>query len=337
MVPPSSTDLVSRDLVSRDLVSPDPVRPGLVSADLVSVIVPAFNAEVFIEETVRSVLAQRHERLELIVVDDGSTDGTAGRVASLADPRLVLVQQENQGVTRARNAGLRRARGSAVAFLDADDLWDPEKIGRQLPILASDPALVAVGCIMVYRSKNGRRLGRAGREVGIAEQRSIEAGRLMPFPISSALLRTEAVRQIGGFDESFDAGERIQAEDLDFLARLARLGAVVTVPIALGSYRVHSGGVSARQFSAQRAATRFVRARIEARATGGDLAWREFRETYRPSARQRYGDAVQSLYRRAGLYAAERRWFGAIATGALAAALGPAYTLRRARQQLRVR
>jgi len=157
----------------------------------------------------------------------------------------------------------------------------------------------------------------------------------MPFPLSSALIRMGPIRRMGGFDEGFDRGERIQAEDLELMTRLVGEGRIVTVPEVLGVYRVHGGSVSARDHTAQRMATRFVRARVAARRAGGDLAWETFRRGYRLSVRQRYGDAIQTLYRRAGLHAAERRWSRAATLAALSAVLAPRYTIRRLRRQRR--
>ena len=101
---------------------------------LVSVIVPAYNAEVFLEETLLSAVRQTYEPLEIIVVDDGSTDRTVEIVRGIMarDRRVKLVQQANAGVAAARNLGLREARGSLIAPLDADDLWKPTKIERQV-------------------------------------------------------------------------------------------------------------------------------------------------------------------------------------------------------------
>ena len=97
----------------------------------VSIIIPAYNAEPFIEQAVRSALFQSHEDHEVIVVDDGSTDGTAICLRQFGD-RIRVHQQVNSGVARARNAGVALASGEWIAFLDADDLWLPRKLERQM-------------------------------------------------------------------------------------------------------------------------------------------------------------------------------------------------------------
>lgn len=104
------------------------------STCLVSVVIPAFNAEATIDETLCSVRSQSHERLEIIVVDDGSTDDTVAVAERHADrdPRITIIRQDNAGVAAARNAGWQAARAEFIAFIDADDLWAPGKIERQL-------------------------------------------------------------------------------------------------------------------------------------------------------------------------------------------------------------
>lgn len=100
-----------------------------------SVIIPAFNAAPYIEETLRSVLAQGIDTMEVIVVDDGSTDATADLVRGLADPRIHLTTQMNAGVCAARNTGLERARGTYITFLDADDAMEPDAMQRKIALL----------------------------------------------------------------------------------------------------------------------------------------------------------------------------------------------------------
>ncbi len=108
---------------------------------LVSVIVPAYNAARFLPESIPSVLAQTWTDFELIVVNDGSTDDTVACVEAFTDPRIRLVSQANRGLAGARNGGIRAARGSFIALLDADDLWHPEKLARHVAHLQSRPGV----------------------------------------------------------------------------------------------------------------------------------------------------------------------------------------------------
>jgi glycosyltransferase involved in cell wall biosynthesis len=106
---------------------------------LVSVIVTTYNHEQHIAATLQSVLDQAYRDYELIVVDDGSTDGTGDRVSAFRDERLRLVRQENQGVAASRNTGIQQARGQLLAFLDGDDLWEPDKLAQQVAAAGSHP------------------------------------------------------------------------------------------------------------------------------------------------------------------------------------------------------
>ncbi|QKD80054.1 glycosyltransferase family 2 protein [Actinomyces marmotae] len=129
-----------------------PADPSSGGAPLVSVIVPSFNSEGHVAETIRSVLAQTVADLEIIAVDDASTDSTVTILTGLAaqDPRItVLVQEENQGVAKARNRGLEAARGRYIAYLDSDDLWAPTKLERQIAFMGRVKAGV---CITSYET-----------------------------------------------------------------------------------------------------------------------------------------------------------------------------------------
>ena len=300
---------------------------------LISVVIPAFNAEAFLDKAIRSVLSQTYEPLELIVVNDGSTDRTADIAASFSDPRMQQISQPNSGVVTARNRGLEVSSGHLIAFLDADDRWHPNKLSVQARAMKKWPECVAVGCLMRYESLGGKSLGIAGQEVGPEDQDRIRCGFLMPFPISATLFSREAVANIGGFDETLARSIPGQVEDLDLLARIAFQGTIETIPERLGVYLIHGQSASARHFASQRMGTRFVRARLEERAQGNELTWEEFRQTYRPTWRQRYGDRVQASYRRTGLLAAEENWGAAAISGAVTSLLGPRYTFRRFMRQ----
>ena len=127
----------SQDRGGRPTASPTP--------PLVSVIVPSYNAEPWIERTLASVLGQTHRHLEVIVVDDGSSDATVERLRACPDPRLRVIEQANAGACVARNRALAEASGDYIQYLDADDLLSPDKIERQVALLQDAPA----GCLAV--------------------------------------------------------------------------------------------------------------------------------------------------------------------------------------------
>jgi len=122
-------------------------------APLVSVIIPCFNSEAHIEETVESVLAQTHESVELIVVDDGSTDKTVSIIRNYGS-KLRLICQKNQGVCSARNKGLQAASGDYVCFMDHDDYWYPEKLAKQIKAFSEHPEVGAVYTSFIVWSAN---------------------------------------------------------------------------------------------------------------------------------------------------------------------------------------
>ncbi|MGH2756007.1 MAG: glycosyltransferase family 2 protein, partial [Actinomycetota bacterium] len=253
---------------------------------MVSIVVPAYNAERFIRQAVGSALDQTYRDLEVIVVDDGSADRTAEIVRSIEDPRLILLCGPNGGVAKARNRAIEAARGDLIAFLDADDYWYPEKIEHQVAAIAADPSLVAVGTRMRYETETGKLLNVTGSEVKESDRPAIAAGNFMPFSLSSLMVRTDALREIGGFDEGLKEVVG-QVEDLDALMKLATLGPMATLPEVLGGYRVHAGGATTRQMHAHIVARRFLQERTAARSEGRDITWAEFSASYRPTIKER--------------------------------------------------
>lgn len=115
-----------------------------MSQKLVSVIIPNYNSIKFIEETLNCVFGQTHENIELIIVDDGSTDGSFEYISNLNKPNLKLVKNQGKGACAARNHGLRIATGDYIQFLDADDLLSPDKIKLQVAVLENQPESIAV-------------------------------------------------------------------------------------------------------------------------------------------------------------------------------------------------
>ncbi|MBL8001556.1 MAG: glycosyltransferase family 2 protein [Flavobacteriales bacterium] len=125
-----------------------------------SIIMAAYNAEPYIEEAIASALAQEHDPIELIVVNDGSTDGTDARIARFDDPRLKVIHQHNQGIGMARNAGLAIARGDYLCFLDADDVMPPGSVGDRLAVFERDPSLSFVDGAVLYYDRDLRTVSR---------------------------------------------------------------------------------------------------------------------------------------------------------------------------------
>ena len=211
-------------------------------------------------EAVASVRAQRYGRWELVVVDDGSIDGSAAAMERLDEPRLRVVRQAHTGnPARARNAGLRLASGRYVAFLDSDDIWLADKLAVQIPELESS------GCRWGYTGL--ARMDGEGRELpAMVEPRLLPGGRVL-----EPLLRLEAVialptvvaerallEEAGGFDESFT-----QCEDYELWMRLAELAPVHVTHAALSCIRVHERHLQSDRVAVEESWVRLFRQRAE--------------------------------------------------------------------------
>lgn len=214
---------------------------------LVSVVIPAYNAEATIDDTLRSVRSQTHRDLEIIVVDDGSTDRTTSVVKAHAavDSRVTLIAQENAGVAAARNAGWQSARSAFIAFVDADDLWAPSKIERQLDlILSGGPQVGLVYTWWALIDEHNRiRCKVQGRDIAGDVLEQTLMGNFVGHA-SSPLIRRQALVEAGGFDSGLrDAGIH-GCEDMLIYHRIARKYHFGLIPDHLTGYRVASGRMS---------------------------------------------------------------------------------------------
>jgi glycosyltransferase involved in cell wall biosynthesis len=199
----------------------------------VSVVIPTYNRARVLAAAIDSVLAQRWRDLELLVVDDGSTDDTEARVASIRDPRIRYVPRLHAGVSATRNAGVKLARGPLIAFLDSDDAWKPDKLEREVDFLARYPGVHAVfsdlekhdGPVFVPSFMRdsplfGRWLGDAAYPDGvIVDPRQMFLFLLQEVFIkpSALTMRRDAFLSTGGFDEEWSS-----SEDWEFLLRFVK-------------------------------------------------------------------------------------------------------------------
>ena len=214
---------------------------------LVSVVIPAYNAEATIDDTLKSVRSQTHPHLEIIVVDDGSADRTASIVNAHAavDGRITLISQKNAGVAAARNTGWQFARSALIAFIDADDLWAPTKIERQLDVMLSGG--LRVGLVYTWWAlideHNRIRCKVEGRDIAGDVLDQTFMGNFVGHA-SSPLIRRQALVEAGGFDSGLrDAGIH-GCEDMLIYHRIARRYHFGLVPDHLTGYRVASGRMS---------------------------------------------------------------------------------------------
>lgn len=162
----------------------------------ISVIIPAYNAEAHIENAIKSILDQEYKNIEIIVIDDGSTDSTA-QICKKFD--ITLVQQENKGISAARNAGLKEVTGNLIAFLDADDLWYKYKLGDQVKLIESNqsPSFVL------------------GLSIAIDNNKSPITDPHFVLSLGTVLVKKEVFNQVGNFDEQLEFGE-----DIDWFLRV---------------------------------------------------------------------------------------------------------------------
>jgi glycosyltransferase involved in cell wall biosynthesis len=238
----------------------------------VSVVIPTFNPSDIVPQAVASVLAQDFADLELIVVDDGSEEDIAAALQpGLADPRLRIVRHAgNLGPAAARNTGIANAAGDYIAFLDADDTWAPEKVGRQLRALAA----AGPGCDVACTGYLLRRALLGEEEIRIPSGDTDDwFARLLWVcdlsPGSTMMVRRGCFDRVGMFDE-----ELRRLEDRDWLLTYARQGSILVLPEVLATINLSHGADPAMV----RAAHRRMQQRYAADARRlGPGAWRTFR------------------------------------------------------------
>ncbi len=209
----------------------------------VSVIMPAYNVEPYIGDAIRSALAQTYSDFELIVVDDGSKDGTAEVVKALArqDSRIQLVQQANRGLAGARNSALRAARGAYFALLDSDDLWEPDFLAEQMAILETNPGVdIVTGNGWCLGGAPHGQLARPFPDPRPAPDLAAIIGDEWSVFIMS-VIRRHVYTTIGAFDEDMRSNE-----DYDFWLRAAVAGfTFYRNDRPLGHYRIRTDSLSA--------------------------------------------------------------------------------------------
>jgi glycosyltransferase involved in cell wall biosynthesis len=232
----------------------------------VSVVVATYNYGHFLPEAVESVLGQTLRPLELIVIDDGSTDGTAAALRPyLADPRVYYQRLEHAGQAAAKNAGLRRAQAPLVAFLDADDVWLPAKLARQVALFRGDPALG-----MVYTRR--WLIDELGQRLEYRQPRLYRGWVLDPLfrtnfvCFSSAMVRRDVLDDVGLFDEGLSL-----AIDYDLWLRVALRYRFDYVDAPLVKYRTGHESLSCRTEERLAAVTRIMGRFLDERGGRGVL------------------------------------------------------------------
>ncbi|MCF7865355.1 MAG: glycosyltransferase family 2 protein [Candidatus Pacebacteria bacterium] len=200
------------------------------SIPYISVIIPVYNCASYIKEAIDSVLRQQYSQLEILVVDDGSTDGTLKVLKEYGD-QIVIIEQENKGPSSARNAGIKRAKGEIIGFVDSDDMWTSNHLEVLLPLLQNDPAcMLARGYVEFVRFRDNQSKEIVERTEGL----------FMEALVGACLYRADTFKVVGLFDETMRSGE-----DFDWNIRFSESGLPQTIikDIVL-SYRRHENNMT---------------------------------------------------------------------------------------------
>lgn len=272
-------------------------RPTLASATnaqpLVSVVIIFWNAVRFLEEAIGSVFVQTYSAWELLLVDDGSSDGSTAIARNYAEqyPQRVRYYQhpghENRGMSASRNLGLQHARGPYIAFLDADDVWFPNTLEEQVVLLEMHPqAAMVYGPIQWWYSWTGRPEDRERdyvEKLGVPRNTVIQAPTLLPLFLrdkaavpSGLMVRHQIIEQTGGFEDAF----RGEYEDQVFCAKICLNAPIFAAGRCWYRYRQHSGScVSVSQSTGQTHSARlrflnWLEAYLIAQKVGDRMVWR---------------------------------------------------------------
>ena len=218
---------------------------------LVSVIIPTYNRADYIAETIESVLGQTYDNIEIIVIDDGSTDNTAEIVRGFGR-KVRYVWQENSERGASRNHGLRLAKGEFIAFLDSDDLWLPEKAAEAVDYLKAHPAvgLVCTDAMQIDEKGRETRRIRARGHCGQVTDKLLQNNFVI---MPTHLARTSVVKRIGGFREE---RELSGSEDWEMWVRLSLVAELAYLPKVTAKYRVHTANTMSSAAGMQRSMAR---------------------------------------------------------------------------------
>jgi len=214
---------------------------------LCSLVIPAYNVERYVADAIESGLAQTYRPLELVVIDDGSTDGTADVIRTYLDrPEVVYVRQDNRGLAGARNRGIDEARGELIGLLDADDVWMPEKVETCVDYLSAHPDVgwVTTDCYLMHDDvrSNDRYYGSfVPDEFPVGRSEQIACIAVRNFMSVAVIIRRDLFDRFGRFDEGLRS-----SEDYDLWIRFLLGGSsVARIPQPLGFYRLRDDSLSA--------------------------------------------------------------------------------------------
>jgi glycosyltransferase involved in cell wall biosynthesis len=252
----------------------------------VSVLMSVFNAEPHLRDAVKSILAQTFEDFEVLIINDGSTDGSARVLSAFTDPRIRIFEQENRGLVPSLNRGLREARGQYIARMDADDICTPRRLKLQVDYLDSHPQIALVGGFVATMDEEGNSLAPMVRFPIRHEEIWSKLGRrpwVMCHP--TVMYRHEVAVDIGMYNPAF-----AHAEDVEFFARMMSRYRAINLPEVILHYRLRRGAVSV---------TRKDHGRVNAQLVAEMIAqWRPGQPLAPTQDQRRSADAAISASRR---------------------------------------
>lgn len=209
----------------------------------ISVVMPVFNGGQFLTTSVDSILAQSERDFELIVIDDGSTDGSATVLRDYAarDDRVRVIDQPHLGIVAALNRAQRAVRAPLIARMDADDLAHPDRLARQREALADNPDVAVLGSAVTLIDDQDRVVGQCRYPIRPDRvERSLRIG-INALAHPAVMMRTAVLAEVGGYDPRFS-----HSEDFELWLRIARRFAIANLPEPLLSHRLHSDSVGSR-------------------------------------------------------------------------------------------
>jgi hypothetical protein len=215
--------------------------PGIASMPAVSVLLPVYNGGAFFVKAVESILGQTFTDFELLILDDGSSDGSGLVAEGIArrDARVRVIRRENRGLVATLNELIAAARGELLARMDADDVALPSRFQRQVELLREHPEVVCVGAGQILIDEHGRKITRIDAPPDDARIQDLALHGAGSICHPTAMIRADAIRATGGYRKDY-----YPAEDLDLWLRLGELGKLANVSEPLLLYRVHSGSIS---------------------------------------------------------------------------------------------
>jgi len=212
----------------------------MINHPTVSVVIPTYNRAHLIGKAIQSVFNQSYQDFEIIIIDDGSTDNTEEIIKGYKDKRINYIKHErNQGISAARNIGIKKARGEYIAFLDSDDEWLPEKLDKQIKVFQNEPPEVGVVCSWSFKiNEKGNYIGKVclPKKEGYMYKDLLSSNNLS---VPTLLIRKECFEKVGLFDNLLNG-----QEDWDMWIRIAKYYRFVLIKAPLAKRRIHSKQIS---------------------------------------------------------------------------------------------